>query len=90
MNLMMKEQFAIISSKIKDNDMRYLPILLCAILFGGCTQSVSSWQKETLAKPQMQEGSQQTLLKSAKEQIFTSKEGSSGGNGAGGGGCGCK
>ena len=68
--------------------MHYL--LLFVLLFSGCTQNVKSWQKGTLAKSQMQDTGGHTLLKSAKEQIFISKESSRGGGKAGGGGCGCK
>ncbi len=69
--------------------MKYI-FLVLPILFFGCSQNVSSWQKETLSKSQMQESGGHTLLKSVKGQIFISKEASRGGNGAGGGGCGCK
>ncbi|MCH9814675.1 MAG: DUF4266 domain-containing protein [Epsilonproteobacteria bacterium] len=65
-------------------------LLLCALLLSGCIQNVKPWQKETLSKSHMQDTAGRTLLKSAKEQIFISKEGSRGGSGAGGGGCGCK
>lgn len=70
--------------------MYYTFLLLLLLVFSGCSQNVSSWQKGTLAKPQMQDTAGHTLLKSAKEQIFISKEASRGGSGAGGGGCGCK
>ncbi len=65
-------------------------LILLSLVLGGCAKNVSSWEKRTLAKSQMQEGGGHTLLTSTKEQIFISKEATRGGSGAGGGGCGCK
>ncbi len=70
--------------------MKYIFLFLLSLIFMGCVQNVSSWEKKTLAKPQMQEGGTHTLLIGNKEQIFISKEATRGGSGAGGGGCGCK
>ena len=70
--------------------MKYIFLLSLTLLFSGCIQNVKSWEKETLSKSQMQDTGGHTLLKSAKEQIFISKESSRGGGKAGGGGCGCK
>lgn len=56
----------------------------------GCTSlpPVEAWQRGELARPEMRFDS--NLLESRLgEQVWTSKEGSSGGSGVGGGGCGC-
>jgi len=70
--------------------MQLLSLLFTIFIFTGCTQDVKSWEKGTLSKSQLQDTGGHTLLKSAKEQIFISKEASRGGGRAGGGGCGCK
>ena len=70
--------------------MKLLLTKLCifgVFLISGCS-SVDPWERGNLAKPEMQIGSDPVddlLL----EQVFYSKEASSGGVGAAGGGCGC-
>lgn len=70
--------------------MQLLSLLFTIFILTGCSQTVKSWEKETLSKSHMQDTGGHTLLKGAKEHIFISKEASRGGSGAGGGGCGCK
>ncbi len=56
----------------------------------GCAliSPVQSWEKGTLARPEMTfEGDK--LDAKITEHIYTSREGASGGTGVGGGGCGC-
>lgn len=64
--------------------------LLCLICLGGCSSigKVQAWEKGHLAKPEMRFGADVLMAKNA-EQIYLSKEASSGGVGVGGGGCGC-
>ena len=70
--------------------MKLLLTKLCffgVFLISGCS-SVEPWERGNLAEPEMQIGSDPVddlLL----EQVFYSKEASSGGVGAAGGGCGC-
>jgi hypothetical protein len=57
------------------------------LLLGACS-TVQPWERGMLARPEMQW--QPDLLEARLEQqIYTSKEASSGGTGAAGGGCGC-
>ena len=61
--------------------------IFVVFFISGCS-SVEPWERGNLAKPEMQIGSDPVddlLL----EQVFYSKEASSGGVGAAGGGCGC-
>jgi hypothetical protein len=53
----------------------------------GCA-SVEPWDRDVLARPDMQLVSDPTEA-AADEHIYFSKEASSGGQGFGGGGCGC-
>ena len=50
--------------------------------------AVQAWEKGELARPEMRfdAGSLESRM---SEQVYPSKEGSSGGTGVGGGGCGC-
>lgn len=63
--------------------------LMTAVALGGCTlEPVRPWERDLLAKPEMQ------LVNDPVENYFDehirfSKEGAYGGQGAGGGGCGC-
>ena len=67
--------------------MKYLTSFLLALALGGCT-TVQPWERGTLAKEEMQW--QTSVAESQlRNQIYTSKEASSGGAGAAGGGCGC-
>ena len=63
-------------------------VALLMFLTGGCATGVEVWQRETLARPEMQldsRGNDQAI----DAHIYFSKEASSGGRGFGGGGCGC-
>lgn len=66
-------------------------ILIVTILtfFTACSKEVKPWEKGILAEENMQLGGGDAMIKKVNEHIFTSKEGSFGGNGIGGGGCGC-
>ncbi|MFN7645384.1 MAG: DUF4266 domain-containing protein [Burkholderiales bacterium] len=67
-------------------------LLLLAIGGAGAGYSgpvtVQAWEKGELARPEMRfdAGSLESRM---SEQVYPSKEGSSGGTGVGGGGCGC-
>ena len=68
-------------------------VLLCAgaaiALFSGCASvGVEVWERDILAKPEMQPDND-AVNRSLDDHIYFSKEGSSGGRGFGGGGCGC-
>lgn len=68
---------------------RFAPALIGAsVLFTTGCETVEPWQRQYLAKPEMAWVSdpQETQL---LEQIYFSKEGSSGGGKSSGGGCGC-
>lgn len=61
-----------------------------AAVLGGCAglPPVEPWRKGDLARPEMafDAGSLEARM---TEQVYTSREASSGGTGVGGGGCGC-
>ena len=62
-----------------------LTILLCA----GCsTMGVEPWERDVLAKDEMQLTTDE-IEAATDDHIYFSKEASSGGRGFGGGGCGC-
>ena len=61
--------------------------VLSIIALTGC-QTVEPWQRDRLSKKDMQLVSDPLEARRA-EQIYFSKEASSGGAGAAGGGCGC-
>ena len=56
-------------------------------LLSGCT-TVQPWQRETLARPDMDLVSD-PLQANLDDHVYFSKEASSGGRSFGGGGCGC-
>jgi len=58
-----------------------------ALLLGGCA-GVEPWDRDVLARPEMQIVSD-PIEAAADDHIYFSKEASSGGQGFGGGGCGC-
>jgi hypothetical protein len=58
-----------------------------ALLVGGCA-AVEPWDRDVLARPDMQIVSD-PIEAATDEHIYFSKEASSGGQGFGGGGCGC-
>lgn len=65
--------------------------LVAALAFSlsGCgAVGVNVWERDILAKPEMQLD-QPALERALDEHIYFSKEASSGGSGFGGGGCGC-
>lgn len=63
-------------------------IALFSLTACGSITKVQPWEKAHLAKPEMRFGHDVLMAKNA-EQIYLSKEASSGGVGVGGGGCGC-
>lgn len=58
-----------------------------ALVVGGCA-AVEPWDRDVLARPDMQIVSD-PIEAATDEHIYFSKEASSGGRGFGGGGCGC-
>jgi hypothetical protein len=64
-----------------------LLILAAVAALAGCA-NVKPWEREVLARPDMQPDSN-ALDTAFDDHIYFSKEGSSGGRGFGGGGCGC-
>ena len=71
---------------------RTLPVLgLLAITLslGGCySLGVNVWERDILAKPEMQ-FDRESADRAIDDHVYFSKEASSGGRGFGGGGCGC-
>ena len=63
-------------------------IFILNVLVSCSTDSVRPWQKEDLARPEMQFNAISTQP-SFEQHFYFSKEGSSGGEGFSGGGCGC-
>ena len=64
--------------------------ILCGavlLLLAGCA-TVQPWQRETLARPDMELVSD-PLQAALDDHVYFSKEASSGGRSFGGGGCGC-
>jgi uncharacterized protein DUF4266 len=70
--------------------MRKLIVLatVCIALEGCATPVVQPWEREVLARDDMQLDSN-ALDVAFDDHIYFSKEGTSGGRGFGGGGCGC-
>ena len=68
--------------------MKAIILIITLVLFSGCAE-VKPWEKETLAKPTMEDAGGNGLAKQFEEHIYFSKEGSKGGGGVAGGGCGC-
>jgi hypothetical protein len=70
----------------------YLVLLglgLAIALLGGCASvGVDVWERDILAKSEMQLDGK-AIDRSIDDHIYFSKEASSGGRGFGGGGCGC-
>lgn len=69
----------------------YRLLLACGaiVLLAGCsTMGVEPWERDILAKDEMQLVSD-PLEAAIDDHIYFSKEASSGGRGFGGGGCGC-
>jgi hypothetical protein len=71
------------------NILRTALIAMLAALFIGCASShVEVWDRDILAKPEMQLD-HRSHDNSIDDHIYFSKEAASGGRGFGGGGCGC-
>lgn len=66
----------------------FLVALLGAALVGCSSMGVEPWQRDVLAKEEMQLITD-PVEASIDDHIYFSKEASSGGRGFGGGGCGC-
>jgi hypothetical protein len=68
------------------------PLLACALVAAAacsaCTVGPRPWEKDLMARPEMQL-TPYPLQTAADEHIYFSKEASSGGRGFAGGGCGC-
>lgn len=62
--------------------------LSCAFLFACSGMGVAAWDRDVLAKDEMQL-IDDPLEAAIDDHIYFSKEASSGGRGFGGGGCGC-
>ena len=67
---------------------RLAAAILCAALAGCSSLGVKPWEREVLARDDMQLDAN-PLDTSLDDHIYFSKEGTSGGRGFGGGGCGC-
>ena len=66
-----------------------LIVLLLAAMAGGCSSmGVEPWERDVLAKEEMQLTTD-PVEAGIDDHIYFSKEASSGGRGFGGGGCGC-
>lgn len=63
-------------------------LLMLSLIRGCASVGVEVWERDILAKPQMQMDSH-AIDRSMDDHIYFSKETSSGGRGFGGGGCGC-
>ena len=64
-----------------------LTLLACAAMSSGCA-GVQPWDRDILARDDMQLVSD-PIKAASDDHIYFSKEASSGGRGFGGGGCGC-
>jgi hypothetical protein len=63
-------------------------LVVAIAVLAGCSLGVDVWERDILAKTEMQLDSD-AVNHSLDDHIYFSKEGSSGGRGFGGGGCGC-
>jgi hypothetical protein len=69
--------------------MRVLLLVLAVLILAGCSSmGVEPWERDVLAKAEMQLTTD-PLEAATDDHIYFSKEASSGGRGFGGGGCGC-
>lgn len=63
-------------------------VFMSSLLIGCADVGVKAWERDVLAKPEMQLIND-SLEAGLNDHIYFSKEASSGGQGFGGGGCGC-
>jgi hypothetical protein len=64
-------------------------LLLASLTLGGCAHlGVQPWERDVLARPDMDLDGDSVDL-ALDDHLYFSKEASSGGRGFGGGGCGC-
>jgi hypothetical protein len=69
--------------------MKKIMVIFGALILAGCSSmGVEPWERDVLAKDEMQLIAD-PLEVAIDEHIYFSKEASSGGRGFGGGGCGC-
>jgi hypothetical protein len=69
--------------------MRTIMVLALIALMSGCSGlGAKPWQREALARPDMNPDSE-PLRSALDDHLYFSKEAASGGRGFGGGGCGC-
>ena len=62
--------------------------IACALLSGCATLGVKPWQRDVLARRDMQPGGD-SIDAAIDDHVYFSREASSGGRTFGGGGCGC-
>ena len=68
---------------------RFVAVLLALRVLTGCSSmGVEPWERDILAKEEMQLTTD-AIEAATDDHIYFSKEASSGGRGFGGGGCGC-
>ena len=68
---------------------RFIAVLLALGALSGCSSmGVEPWERDVLAKAEMQLTTD-AIEAATDDHIYFSKEASSGGRGFGGGGCGC-
>ena len=71
------------------SSLKILNVFIFAVLVDGCQSlGVESWERDILARPEMQFQSTDLQL-TTDDHFYFSKEGTSGGRGFAGGGCGC-
>ena len=68
-------------------NIKIITLLVLLTLMSAC-QTVQPWERGALAKPEMQLDPN-NLDAQLRQQVYFSKEASSGSNAAAGGGCGC-
>ena len=69
---------------------RFAMATLAVVLLGGCAlQKVEPWEREHLARPEMQWDAGFVQEQAMRDHTYVSKEAASGGATIVGGGCGC-
>jgi len=66
----------------------FVMVAFCLVLSSCTLEKIAPWERNILAKPQMQLDSH-AVDDGFDDHIYFSKEASSGGSSLGGGGCGC-